>query len=359
MPAALDTILLKAAECRRIPRGEALALASDPSVDRVHALGQAALANRTRRFGRDATYVLNLAINPSNICDAKCEFCHYHAEEGDADAYVLSEDDILRRIAELSPREVHITGGLNRFWSFQKACQLIGRIRELHPAVYIKAYTAVEIDRFARDEARAPGDILLALKAAGLQSLTGGGAELFSETMRSRYCPSKISAEEWLEIHRAAHERGLSSNATLLYGLGESAEDVVDHLLRIREAQDRSGGFSCFIPLAYQPAKDRPQDSRPAPLDALRITALSRLLLDNVPHIKAYWPMIGVETAAAALSWGADDLDGTLGGERIAHAGDTRSPSALSAEMMRATIRLGGFTPVERDGQFHPVAESA
>jgi len=181
------------------------------------------------------------------------------------------------------------------------------------------------------------------------------GRQGANERMRRKYCHLKTSPEEWLAIHRTAHEIGVGSNATMLYGLGESAAEVVDHLIRLREAQDRSEGFSCFIPLAYQPDKAKAHDRGPSPLDNLRIMALSRLILDNIPHIKAYWPMIGIETAAAGLSWGADDLDGTLGEERIAHAGNARSPSALSAEMMRTTIRLGGFTPVERDGEFNPV----
>lgn len=358
MSTALDVILLQAASGQRITKDESLTLVSDASIDHLYKLGAAALQNRLMRFGRKATYVLNLAINPSNICDGKCGFCHYHADEGDPHAYVLSEDDIIRRIGEFRPREVHITGGLNRFWPFPKALQLIERIRSLHPALYIKAYTAVEIDRFARDEKRSSRDILLDLKRAGLQSLTGGGAELFSESMRRRHCPSKISPDEWLAVHRTAHAMGVGSNATLLYGLGESLADVVDHLLVLRAAQDQSGGFSCFIPLAYQPDKGDPLDRGPSPLENLRVMALSRLILDNVPHLKAYWPMIGVETAAAALSWGADDLDGTLGEERIAHAGDARSPSAMSAGMMKTTIQLGGFTAVERDGDFNEVAES-
>lgn len=349
----MNQILAKAAACQRLTRADALALASDASVGHLLALGQAALQNRLQRVGRTATYVLNLAINPSNICDQKCGFCHYHADETAPHAYVLSEEAILRRIAELNPREVHITGGMNRFWPFARALGLITQIRARHPAVYIKAYTAVEIDRFARDSQKTPREILLALQAAGLQSLTGGGAELFSEQMRRKFCPSKITADAWLAIHHTAHALGLSSNATMLYGLGESAAERVDHLLRLRAAQDQSKGFSCFIPLAYQPEKKNPDDHGPSPRENLRVIALSRLILDNVPHIKAYWPMIGLETAAAALSWGADDLDGTLGEERIAHAGAARTPNALSAEMMQKTIRLGGFTPVERDGNFN------
>ena len=355
MKSSLDSILAKSAVGKRISRHETLKLASSKSIEHIYKLGTAALCNRIRRFGNKATYVINLAVNPSNICDGKCGFCHYHAAEGGAGAYVLSEEEILTMVRKTMPGEVHITGGMNRFWTFPKACSLIGKIRALHPGTHIKAYTAVEIARFARDENVSVTDILTRLKKAGLQSLTGGGAELFSAKMRRKYCASKISPKTWLSIHRIAHGLGLGSNATMLYGLGESAGDIADHLLALRDAQDVSKGFACFIPLAYQPVKDDPSDRGPSPLENLRIIALARLVLDNFPHIKAYWPMIGTETAAAGLSWGADDLDGTLGEEKIAHAGDAKSPTSLNRRMMEETIRLGGFTAVERDGRFRRV----
>lgn len=355
MKLSFDSILATAAAGERLEPEAALAVASATDVGALHQLGQAALANRLRRFGRNATYVLNLAVNPSNICDGKCGFCHYHAAEGDADAYVLSEEEILGRLGELCPREVHITGGMNRFWPFARNCGLVARIRAQAPDIYIKGYTAVEIDRFAKDSKASHREILKALQAVGLQSLTGGGAELFSTRMRNTYCATKIGPAEWLAIHRTAHELGISTNATMLYGLGESAAERVEHLLALRTAQDQTGGFSCFIPLAYQPGKGDAPGSGPSPRENLLVIALARLVLDNFPHIKAYWPMIGTETAAAGLSWGADDLDGTLGQERIAHAGEARSPQALSRDMMQETIRLGGFTAVERDGHFKPV----
>ena len=352
MTEPLDVILDKAANGLRLTRGEAVALASESTTTHVYRLGRAALANRIRRFGSNATYVLNVAINPSNICDGKCTFCHYHVEEGDAAAYVLSEDDIMARIATLAPREVHITGGMNRFWTFEKSLLLISRIRTTFPGIFIKAYTAVEIDRFARDSGLTHRKVLEDFKRKGLQSLTGGGAEIFSDVMRGRYCGTKTSPAEWLAIHRTAHELDIMTNATMLYGLGERPEEIVDHLIALRGLQDSTGGFSCFIPLAYQPKKGESADSGPSPAMNLRVIALARLIFDNCPHIKAYWPMIGLETAAAGLSWGADDLDGTLGEERIAHAGDARTPTSLSRDMMCKTIQLGGFNPVERDGAF-------
>ncbi|MBI5399303.1 CofH family radical SAM protein [Candidatus Saganbacteria bacterium] len=347
----LENILNKGALGQRLDRVEALQLAQLKTVDEVHALGSAALQNRLKRFGRQATYVLNLTVNPSNICDSKCKFCHYHAAEDDPTAYVMTLEEILKQIKELKPKEIHVTGGLNKHWPYKKSRELIAQIRKIYSALYIKAFTAVEIDRFAKDEARTAEEILLELKNSGLNSLAGGGAELFSLRMRKKYCPDKIGPKRWLEIHHLSHQLGISSNATMLYGLKESAEEIVDHLLALRAAQNKTGGFSCFIPLAYQREKGTDENG-PSPLKNLRIIALARLILDNFKHIKAYWPMIGVDTAAVALSWGADDLDGTLGKERIAHSGSAVSPESLSRSMMIRTIEAGGFTAVERNGYF-------
>ena len=348
----ISKILEKGSSLKRVSKPEALALANLTTVNQIHKLGQAGLKNRMNRFGRKASYVLNLAVNPSNICDSECGFCHYHASEHDPHSYVLTTEDILNQIKSFQPTEVHITGGLNKHWSYAKSLALITQIRSVHQKLYIKAYTAVEIDRFANDEKHSRLEILKELAAAGLNSLTGGGAEIFSERMRAKYCPTKIKPEAWLKTHHLAHGLGLSSNATMLYGLGETSEEIIDHLFALRDAQDKTGGFSCFIPLAYQPMKNNSSDYSSSPLENLKIIALSRLVLDNFNHIKAYWPMIGIETAAVGLSWGADDLDGTLGKERIAHAGDSRSPEALSRSMMIATIKSGGFIPHERRGDF-------
>ncbi len=352
MGTTFDRALERGAAGDRLAPEEALALASASSPDEVLRLGQAALANRQERFGDRATYVFNLSINPSNICRGGCRFCQYSARPHDEHAYTLDSETILGQIGEARPVEVHIVGGMNRTWDLERSLGLIQEIRRRHPLIHIKAYTAVEIDWFARSENSTVRDVLKAFKEAGLEAMPGGGAELFSARMRDEYCPDKLSPEGWIAIHAAAHGLGISTNATMLYGLDETPAERVEHLLALRRAQDDSGGFSCFIPLAYQPGGDEAWREGPPPQVNLAVVALARLVLDNVPHIKAYWPMIGLETAAAALSWGADDLDGTLGHERIAHAAGARTPRSVTRDQMEETIRLGGFRPVERDGQF-------
>ncbi len=351
MPAPLAKALAKAGATERLNRDEALAVARAASPDDVHRLGQAALANRRARFGDRATYVCNLQINPSNLCEGQCQFCRYGAKPGDAHAYELSEHDILSRIAELQPTEVHVVGGMNRVWGFERSLALVQEIRRRHPDIFIKAFTAVEIDWFARTSNKDESDVLTQLRDAGLNALTGGGAEVFSPRWRQQHCPDKLPGKAWLRIHQTAHALGIVTNATMLYGLDDSPEERVDHLLALRDAQDESRGFSCFIPLAYQGGANG-APARPSPKLSLAIIALARLVLDNFPHVKAYWPMIGLDCAAAGLSWGADDLDGTLGRERIAHAAGAATPEALARREMEETIRLAGFTPVERLGNF-------
>jgi aminodeoxyfutalosine synthase len=197
--------------------------------------------------------------------------------------------------------------------------------------------------------------VLTELKAVGLNALPGGGAELFSKRIRKKFCPDKLTAEGWLSIHKSAHRLGLDTNATMLYGIGENPEELLDHMMRLRDAEDEAPGFSCFIPLPFQPGRGADIINGPAPLKTLGIIALARLVLDNIAHIKAYWPMFGLETASAALSFGADDLDGTIGEELIAHAAGAMTPKAMSRERMETTIRLGGYTAVARDGRFNPI----
>ncbi len=341
---------------QRLSEEEALALAEANTPTEIHHLGEAALLNRKRRFGERATYVYNLSINPSNICNGGCLFCRYSALPDDDHAYVLEENTIFDQIATTNPSEVHIVGGMNRIWGFQRNLALISDIRERYPLMHIKAYTAVELDWFSRFEDLTIEEVLISLKEAGLNALPGGGAEIFSARMRSKYCPSKLSPEGWIAIHHLAHKMDISTNATMLYGLGETPTERVEHLLALREAQDKTGGFSCFIPLAYQPGEERMSEDRVSPIVDLSVVALARLILDNVPHIKAYWPMIGLDTTAVALSWGADDLDGTLGHERIAHTAGARTPRSVTQEQMEETIRLGGFEPAERDGRFRLVS---
>ncbi len=344
--------LEKGAHGQRLEADEARALAAVISPDRLHALGRAALANRRRRFGERATFVFNLQINPANICGAGCTFCNYAASRNDRHAYVMSEDEILAKVAQLQPTEAHIVGGLNQVWPYERNLALVRRLRAQYPGLHIKAYTAVEIAYFAKTARKSEAEVLAELKAAGVEALPGGGAEIFSERLWRRHWPNKVGPQEWVRIHQLAHGLGLTTNATMLFGFGDTWEERINHLLILRQAQDQSGGFACFIPLAFQPGEGNFIAHGPTPLETLTVVAIARLVLDNIPHLKSYWPMSGVETAAAGLSWGADDMDGTISEEKIAHLAGAPTPKGLARERMTETIRMAGFVPVERDGRF-------
>lgn len=356
--ALLQTAIDKGAAAQRLNRREAEALITGMGPDSLHRLGAAALQNRRQRFDDRATFVANIQINPSNICSGGCRFCTYAAAPGDPHAYSLDESEIIDEVTRIDPVEVHIVGGLNRQWPYARNRDLVAALRQRFPALHIKAFTAVEIDFFSRQTGLPVSDLLAELSAAGVNALTGGGAELFSPAFREAYWPEKIPPETWLGIHHQAHGAGLPTNATMLFGMGETWRERLDHLFTLRDAQAHSGGFQCFIPLAYQSGGGIPGAPGPTPNDILAVTAVSRLVLDNVDHIKCYWPMIGLETAAVALSWGGDDLDGTIRRERIAHMAGADTPVGLARAQMIDTIRTGGFQPVERNGRFSPLTPS-
>jgi aminodeoxyfutalosine synthase len=353
--ALFDRALEKGARGVRIEREEALALAQQITPDRLHALGRAALANRRLRYGDQATFVFNLQINPANICGARCTFCNYAASRNDAHAYVMSEEEILGKVAQLEPTEAHIVGGLNQVWPYERNLELVRLLRTRYPDLHIKAFTAVEIAYFAKTSHRSADQVLRALKDAGVEALPGGGAEIFSERLYRQHWKNKIGPAQWLELHQLAHRLGLPTNATMLFGFGDTWDERIEHMLTLRRAQDESRGFVCFIPLAFQPGQGKFLTHGPTPLDTLSVLAIARLLLDNIAHIKSYWPMSGVETAAAGLSWGADDMDGTISEEKIAHLAGADTPKGLARDRMTETIRMAGFEPVERNGRFEPL----
>ncbi len=347
--------LEKSAQAKRLSRKEAYALAESITPDRLHELGQAALANRSLRYGRRATFVFNLQINPANICFSGCTFCNYAASKKDPHAYVLSEEQILSQVAELNPTEAHIVGGLNQVWPYERNLDLVRQLRQTYPELHIKAYTAVEIAYFATTTRKSETRILEELKNAGVDTLPGGGAEIFSQRLYKKHWKNKIGPRQWLHIHQLAHGLGLATNATMLFGFGDTWRERIEHMLALRRAQDRSKGFACFIPLAFQPGEGKFETHGPTPLETLTVLAIARLVLDNISHLKSYWPMTGLETAAAGLSWGADDMDGTISEEKIAHLAGASTPKGLAREKMTETIRMAGFTPVERDGRFESV----
>jgi len=311
-PNLFEKALEKGAAAQRLSPDEAYELAAAITPDRLHELGMAALANRRARYGDRATFVFNLQINPANICGAGCTFCNYAATPKDDHAYILTEEEILSQVEALQPTEAHIVGGLNQVWPYERNLELVRLLRQAQPVLHIKAYTAVEIAYFAKTARKSEERILEELKQAGMNAMPGGGAEIFSDRLYRQHWKNKIGPEEWVRIHQLAHRQEISTNATMLFGFGDTWRERVDHMLTLRAAQDESNGFVCFIPLAFQPGEGKFDTHGPTPLETLAVLAIARLVLDNIDHIKSYWPMTGVETAAAGLSWGADDMDGTI-----------------------------------------------
>jgi aminodeoxyfutalosine synthase len=312
------------------------------------------------RHGKSAYFVVNRHINPTNICVNRCRFCAFSRSKGEEGAFALTVDEILSKLGEAVKgrhpiREVHIVGGLHPDWPFAYYVEMISAVRKRFPSLHIKAFTAVEIDYFSRISGLPVRTILESLKDNGLGAMPGGGAEIFAEKVRERLCPEKISGERWLDIHKTAHLCGIPTNATMLYGHIENYEDRVDHLLRLRQLQDITGGFQAFIPLAYHPKNTEMGGSYSSGIDDLKTTALSRIVLDNIPHIKAYWIMLGEKIAQLALLFGADDLDGTIIEEKITHSAGAMSSEGLTRDELKNLITKAGKSPVERDAFYHTV----
>src|SRR6516165_4243897 len=333
----------------------------DTQVD-LFTLGDLANRVRERKNGQFAYYNVNTHLNPTNVCVYRCTFCAFRADLKSPKGYVMSDEQIVERAAEADRRgatELHIVGGLHHQLPYDWYLNVVRIIYRAHPRLHLKAYTAVEWDWLARLTSRPTADILAEFKDAGLGSLPGGGAEIFHPEVRDLICEHKADADAWLRIHREAHALGLRSNATMLYGHIEKPEHRIDHLCRLRALQDETGGFQTFIPLAFHPdntklGADR-KIQKPTGLMDLRVMAISRLMLDNFPHIKAYWIMLGIKTAQVALSYGADDLDGTVVHEKIYHDAGSDSPQELCVADIRRLIEEAGREPIERDTLYHEV----
>jgi len=328
----------------------------------LFSLGELANIVRERKNGNFAYYNVNTHLNPTNVCVYRCIFCAFRADLKSDKGYVMSDEQIVHRAAEAEARgatEMHIVGGLHHQLPFDWYLNVIRIIHESHPRLHLKAYTAVEWDWFQRLTGRSTSDLLAEFKEAGLGSLPGGGAEIFHAEVRDKICEHKADADSWIRIHREAHELGLRSNATMLYGHIENAKHRIDHLCRLRELQDETGGFQTFIPLAFHPDNTRLSHlPKPSVLVDLRTMAVSRLMLDNFPHIKAYWIMLGVPTAQLALSYGADDIDGTVVHEKIYHDAGSDSPQEMTVADLRRLMEEAGRVPVERDTLYHEVVRS-
>ncbi|HTX19267.1 MAG TPA: aminofutalosine synthase MqnE [Bacteroidota bacterium] len=320
------------------------------------AIGKMAHAVQQQKSGDAVYFVLNQKIEPTNVCVLSCKFCDFAVRPGSPESYEMTIKDIL---AKLSPeiQEAHITGGLHPDWEWSYYLDMVREIKKHFPSIDVKAFTAVEIDFFHKKFKLPIEEVLRQLKEAGLRTMPGGGAEVFSERVRKLLFNQKIGAKTWFEVHRAAHKLGIPTNATLLYGHIETYEERVLHMLKLRDAQDETGGFLTFIPLAFQPGVTgiKPRNEFTSAIDDLKTIAVSRLMLDNFPHIKAYWVMLTEEVASVALNFGADDMDGIVGGENIAHDAGAISPMSLAKDQIIKIIRDAGKIPVERDVYYHPL----
>lgn len=330
----------------------------DPAVS-LQAVGELANLVRERKNGNVGYYNINTHLNPTNVCVYRCRFCAFRSDLRDPKGYVMSDQQILDRGREATENgctEMHIVGGLHHQKPYEWYRHLIELLHENYPQIHLKGWTAVEINWFEFQTKKSVRWVIEDLKEAGLGSMPGGGAEIFHPEVRDQLCEHKANTHAWLDIHRTAHEVGLRTNCTMLYGHVENAFHRIDHLLRLRELQDQTGGFQVFIPLAFHPENTKLSDlKKPSALMDLRTMAISRLMLDNVQHIKAYWIMLGVETAQTALAYGADDIDGTVRHELIYHDAGATTPECLSVDYIRQLIVEAGREPVERDTVYRRV----
>jgi aminodeoxyfutalosine synthase len=329
-----------------------------------HAVGWLANREREKRHGDRTFYNFNIRIEATNVCVASCLFCSFaRLKVGDPGSYTMSLEQAWQKLRDRADQpltEVHIVNGLHPDLPFSYYADLLAGFKRLRPQIHLKAFTAVEIAFFADLYGMTDEQVLRELMAAGLDSLPGGGAEVFAERVRRKICHDKCDGDRWLAIHRTAHRLGMRSNVTMLYGHIETAAERVDHMLRARALQDETGGFQAFIPLAFHPDNNQMR-KLPAPTAAetLRVHAVSRLVLDNIPHVKAFWIATGVEVAQMSLWFGVDDLDGTVQEERIYHMAGARTPEAMSTTEIRRLIATAGREPRERDTLYNLIAAPA
>ena len=346
----------KAAAGQRISEADALRLFESRD---LHALGAIAGLAQQRQVGRRASYIVNRYLNYSNYCILSCRFCSFARKKRDADGFQLSVREMVekaRQALDLGITELHIVGGLHPTLPFSYYTEMLRALRALDGRLQLKAFTAIEVLHLAWLAKKPVAETLLALKAAGLDSLTGGGAEIFRKEIRTAIARGKESAQEYLDVHRTWHRLGGRSTCTMLYGHIESLADRMDHLRHLRALQDETGGFVGFVPLPYQPGNNGlPARHPPTGLDMLRTLAVSRVYLDNFRHITAYWVGLGLKLAQLALSFGADDLHGTILEEFIFHMAGAKTPQLQTEAEMIQAIREAGCTPVQRDTFYEPI----
>src|SRR5436309_2277400 len=335
-------------ECLRLFRSHDLA-----------ALGCMANHVRERKHGNAAYYILNRHINYSNICILDCDFCSFYRRRRDAGAYEYNLPQMIEKAQEalkLRITEIHIVGGLHPSFKWEYYTEMLRSLKSLHPDLHLKAFTAIEVLHLSWVGKRSVPETLAALRAAGLGSLTGGGAEIFDPEVRDVICHAKETAEEWLDVHRTWHKMGGRSTCTMLIGHVEKEHHRVDHMRRLRELQDETGGFTAFVPLAFHPENNKLSHlPGPSGCDLLKTLSIARIYLDNIDHIKAYWILMGMKLAQVALSYGVDDIDGTIIEEKIYHMAGAQTPQQMAREELVKAIREAGREPVQRDSLYRPV----
>lgn len=337
----------------RVSEEEALHLYREAD---IYTLGRMANSIRERLHGDRTYYNINRHIDPTNVCAYQCTFCAYARPEGDPEGFTMTADEVVERArGVLSDRitELHLVGGCHPSKGIKYYADIFRALKREFPRVHLKTLTAVEIVHIAEIENVSCEEVLRQLHEAGLDSLPGGGAEIFADRVRTEVCAEKADADQWLEVHRIAHRMGLRSNATMLYGHVERDDEVIDHLIRLRDLQDETGGFQTFIPLAYHADYTTLGGDHTGGLLDLRTMAISRIVLDNFPHIKAYWIMLGLKLSQLALSFGASDIDGTVAEEIITHEAGARTPQLVPEEELIRIIHGAGRVAVERDTHYN------
>lgn len=322
-------------------------------------LGELANKVRENMHGKKTYFNINRHINPTNICADVCKFCAYAANRKNPNPYTMSHEDIMKVVAESEGRgvkEVHIVSAHNPDTGLEWYLDIFKKIKKEHPDMHIKALTAAEVDFLARHYNKSYDEIIDLMIENGVDSMPGGGAEIFDEKVRDNICKGKVTSEQWMDIHQKWHERGKKSNVTMLFGHVESRENRIDHMMRIRNLQDKTGGFNAFIPLVYQTENNYLKIEAPITAnEILKTMAIARILLDNVPNLKAYWVTSTVNLALVAQEFGANDLDGTIEKESINSAAGAKSAHGVNLEEFVGLIKNSGFTPVERDSVYNEI----
>ena len=353
-----EEIAARVSAGERLTAEDALILWQDAPLWR---LGELAVAKKREVSGDKVFYNRNFHLEPTNVCLFNCKFCSFRRPRGSEGAWEWTMEQMeeqVRRYEGTGVTEVHIVGGVHPDHNLDYYCELIRRVKSILPNVAVKAYTAIELSYMIRKAGLSTREGLQRLIDAGMDAIPGGGAEIFDEEVRSRICPDKGSTAEWFDVHRTAHQLGIKTNATMLYGHIESVEHRIDHLMRLRELQDATGGINAFIPLKYRNLNNSMSEIGEVPItDDLRTLAMSRLILDNVPHIKAYWVMYGKQTTEMALAFGADDVDGTIDDSTKIYsmAGAEDQSPKMSVEDMHRMVTRAGFRAVERDTHYNEI----